>query len=531
MKNPKLNRRTANVILIIAASIVFGLSTTAYAATFTVTRTDDRNMTCASGTDCSLREAINAANGAAGSDTITFNSVTGVQLAATLPNISTTIIINGGSGVTISGDAGNASFRAFLVTSAGNLSMSDITVTNAKEDNANGGGLLNQTGGAVSLTNCNFNSNASLNVLGGAGGAGGAIANDGTMTLTRTDVSFNDAGLEGGGVFNGANGALTLTESTVSFNTNNTTSTIGGGGIYNAAATVPLTVNRSTIRANLTGGNGGGIFNNAGVVNIANSTVAFNSAFANNGGGIYNFGTTTVTNSTVADQNFAQIGGGIFNDIGSTVNLRNTIVAGNDAAASAPDVSGAYASPMFNLIGKADGSTGFVNNMNGNIVGTIAMPVNPMLAPIANNGGATQTYALMAGSPAANAGGNALAVDPNNAPLTTDQRGAGFPRIIGARVDIGSFESGFLPTAASVTIGGRVLTTRGRGIFRAQVSMTDSSGTMRSVFTNPFGYYQFGDVPAGETYIFTVSHKQYVFAAQVVSINEAIENLNFTAQP
>ncbi len=507
-------------------------ASTANAATFTVNSTDDIDDGACNATHCSLREAVNRANAATGGDTIDFDGVSNVQLTATLPDITTTINIIGGSGVTVLGNADNGvvpnintSFRAFLVTGAGNLSMSNITVSNAKENNANGGGLLNQTGGTVSLTNCAFNFNAALNVLGGAGGAGGGISNNGTMTLTNTEVSFNDASVLGGGIFNGANGALTLTESTVAFNTNNTASTIGGGGIYNAAATVPLTVNRSLIRSNLTGGNGGGIFNNAGVTNITNSTLAFNSAFANNGGGFYNFGTTTITNSTITDQNFAQIGGGIFNDIGSTVNLRNTIVAENDATTSAPDVSGAYAAPMFNLIGKADGSTGFVNNTNGNKVGTIAMPRDPLLAPIANNGGATQTYALLSGSPAVNAGSNALATG-----LTTDQRGAGFPRIINTIVDIGSFESAFGPTAASVSIGGQVMTAKGRGVFGARVEMINLNGEIKYAMTNPSGFYRFADAAAGGTFILSVKHKRYTFAAQVINLTENNKNFNFTAE-
>src|SRR5208337_1025368 len=70
-----------------------------------------------------------------------------------------------------------------------------------------------------------------------------------------------------------------------------------------------------------------------------------------------------------------------------------------------------------------------------------ADPLNPGLGPLANNGGPTQTMALLRGSPAINAGSNALAVDAN---LTTDQRGAGFPRIVGGTVDIGAYESPFI---------------------------------------------------------------------------------------
>jgi hypothetical protein len=77
---------------------------------------------------------------------------------------------------------------------------------------------------------------------------------------------------------------------------------------------------------------------------------------------------------------------------------------------------------------------------NGNLVGTFASPLDARLGPLADNGGQTQTHALLLGSPAINAGNNSLAVAPDNTPLKTDQRGAGFPRIVGGTVDMGSFE-------------------------------------------------------------------------------------------
>lgn len=517
-----MKSQKAKMILLSATAILFGSFTTAHAATFTVTRTDDRNLTCTSNVDCSLREAVNAANMAAGSDTIGFEaSVGNVQLAAALPDITTTIIINGGSGVTISGDAANFTFRAFTITSTGNLSLNNLTVTNAKE--ILGGGLFNQNGGTVNLSNCNFSGNSTTLT------GGGGIFNAGMMTLSNTVVSVNTAANQGGGIFNGTNAELTLTDSTVSFNGDNG---IGGGGIGNAGM---LTVNRSTIYGNLTNGNGGGIFTLSGTVNLTNSTIAFNSAFANNGGGIFNGngGTVTIVNSTITDSNQATAGGGIYNDFGAgnVVNLRNTIVAGNNGTTSAPDVSGAFAAPAYNLVGKADGSTGFANNVNGNKVGTIAMPLDPMLAPIANNGGATQTYALMPNSPAANNGNYLLAVDSNNQPLTTDQRGAGFPRIIGQRVDIGSFESNIIPTAASFSVRGRVTTSEGQPIAKARIVMLAASGETRTALSNSFGYYRFADVPAGEIYVISITHKRYLFAPQVLTVIEQIENLNFTAQP
>ncbi|MDQ4123356.1 MAG: carboxypeptidase regulatory-like domain-containing protein [Acidobacteriota bacterium] len=87
------------------------------------------------------------------------------------------------------------------------------------------------------------------------------------------------------------------------------------------------------------------------------------------------------------------------------------------------------------------------------------------------------------------------------------------------------------PTAASVTIGGRVTTPDGRGISQAQVTITDSTGSPRTVQTNSFGYYSFADVRVGETYVFNVRHKRYGFAnsSQVIVVNNEINELNFVA--
>ena len=82
--------------------------------------------------------------------------------------------------------------------------------------------------------------------------------------------------------------------------------------------------------------------------------------------------------------------------------------------------SGAFTSQGHNLIGETDGSSGWVSS---DLTGTIARPLNPLLAPLGNNGGPTQTMALLPGSPAIDAGSNALAVDANGNPLVYDQRG------------------------------------------------------------------------------------------------------------
>lgn len=202
------------------------------------------------------------------------------------------------------------------------------------------------------------------------------------------------------------------------------------------------------------GTNGGGIRND-GTLTLINSTVAENTAVQ--GGGIYNSadGTVSLINCTVADNKVSNLGGGIFN-AGNTVSLGNTIVARNkkqtssndddndddeddddEVTSSSNDVNGIYISNGDNLIGTTAGSTGF----GGTDIINVASSLLKFGANVADNGGTTPTLVLLAGSPAINAGSNALAVDQNGEPLAFDQRGAPFARINGGTVDIGAFET------------------------------------------------------------------------------------------
>lgn len=127
---------------------------------------------------------------------------------------------------------------------------------------------------------------------------------------------------------------------------------------------------------------------------------------ANHGGGaVFNKagGTLTVSNSTIAE-NSEQTYRGIKNL--STLTLLNTIVGRNWGGSSVSDVSGAVqAGSTDNLISDGTGLTGISNGVAGNQVGTSASPIYPLVAPLSSYGGTTETNALLAGSPAINAGG------------------------------------------------------------------------------------------------------------------------------
>jgi hypothetical protein len=187
-----------------------------------------------------------------------------------------------------------------------------------------------------------------------------------------------------------------------------------------------LTVSNSTLSSNSALSEGGGILTD-NTLTIGNSTLSSNSA--SRGGGILNTGNGTLTvSSCTLSNNSADAGGGLDNTSGGTGNLRNTIIAGNTAADFDPDVFGPITSQGHNLIGIGDGGSGFTAT---DLVGTSASPIDPMFGPLQNNGGPTQTMALLPGSPALDAG------DTSDAPAT-DQRG--FPRIVGGTIDIGAFE-------------------------------------------------------------------------------------------
>lgn len=100
--------------------------------------------------------------------------------------------------------------------------------------------------------------------------------------------------------------------------------------------------------------------------------------------------------------------------------------------------------------------------------------------------------------------------------------------------DSGSIAGGWTltlqsPTAASVSISGRVMTVNGRGLTNALVYLTDSEGNTRTARTSSFGYYQFSDIAAGQTVIITVVSKRYQFAQQALNVMEEINDVNFAA--
>ena len=213
------------------------------------------------------------------------------------------------------------------------------------------------------------------------------------------------------------------------------------------------------------------------------------------------------------------MGGGVRHDSSNLARIRNSIIAGNQTLIpTEADASGTFNSEGTNLIGNTAGSSGWI--------AADLLDQNAMLAPLGNNGGNTFTHALLPGSPAINAGNDALALDPQTMfPLVHDQRG--YARFTGT-VDIGAYEANY--STSPVTVGGRVLRSDGRGISGARVTLTETGGTVRYAVTNPFGHYRFNDLTPGTTYTVTATSKSYqITSPQIVTADQNRSDLDFHA--
>lgn len=298
------------------------------------------------------------------------------------------------------------------------------------------GAILSDRGSVLTITNSQILNNRSTGDAGAlyisaegkientiiqnnvsASGNGGGIYTIGNVSLVNSRLIGNSA-VNGGGFFidpgsAGDAGSATITGTTIA----NNTAISNGGGVAN---TGQLTVSGTTL-SNNAANQGGGLFSTA---TSALSTSTFSGNTATQGGGIFaGSGATELQSTTIANNS-----DGVFN-AASTVRLTNTIVANSTNS----DVAGLFDDLGNNLIGISDGSTGFTVST---LVGTRSNPVSPNLAPLANNGGLTETHALLPNSPAINRGNN-LNVS------SLDQ--AGRTRIQDNTIDIGAFESTPIP--------------------------------------------------------------------------------------
>ena len=298
-----------------------------------------------------------------------------------------------------SGDSIRVAASTYTETLTIGFSLS-IVGAGARTTIIDGGGngtvvTIDQTGAVVTLSGLTIRN-------GKRRSRGGGISNAGMLAINNSTISQNLALVEphtfaaGGGIYNA--GTLTIRNSTISRNSAQGVAGFNaqGGGIYNAGT---LTLNNSTLSWNTVGvrpdpfrhcvvPDGGGIYSQSETVTINNSTLSWNSADNCEGVGE---------------------GGGIYGKV--TVTLQNTIVANSP---NGGNCSGTMTSKGYNL--SSDNTCNF--NGTGDLNNT-----DPLLGLLQNNGGPTQTQALLSGSPAIDAGNPKGCTDGNNHLLKTDQRG------------------------------------------------------------------------------------------------------------
>ena len=384
--------------LVVLGTLVFPQTIVRAANTWTVVSLGDKvSPSSCSGTYCThLRDAIAAS---ASGDIIQFQAGLNGTIGLTAELIITHNLTISGTGATVTVSGQNA-VRVFRIDSTAasitNVTFQGFTITNGFANDTTSG--IGYGGGGILVGDYdNQNNPAALTLV--------------DMTLDSNSTASGMLG--GGGILSFSGSTVTIRDSAI---TNNSTDNagIGGGGILNAG----------------TDGTG----NIPSSLNIVNSTISGNSSIAEDGGGIDNSNgantslySATIYNNTASGAN----GGNVMADSGN-VTLVNTIVAGGHSS-SDPDISstgGAYVSNDHNDIQNV-GSSEITLKAHDK-------QVDPQLNALGNYGGLTKTHSLKLTSPLIDAGGSC--VDQIGNALTTDQRGLGYPRVMGSACDIGAFE-------------------------------------------------------------------------------------------
>jgi hypothetical protein len=389
---------------------------------------------------------------------------------ATISGNSTTAGLSDGGGVFL--DGSTALFEESAI--AGNFT---------RGSNARGGGVATRGASQVSFeksTVLSFNRTDANGSVGGALFVGGGTADFNNSTLIENFTNGQNAG--GGAAAVGTGGTLRLNGATVTLNR-----TVGSGSHGGALANLSgnLTVRNSTVSGNQaqhSAGRGGGVFSDSNLVGsqlttILNSTISGNSA-GSRGGGLFNGdGRTEIKHSTITNNSTPFIGAG--NGVGSQGNsatltvVESSIIAGNVGSAGGTGSDVDFVDAPFVNSFQSLGSN-VVGTTSTNALASFNQPrdktgiTNPLLGPLASNGGPTQTHALLAGSPAINNGSPSFNPNAFTPPLTTDQRGTGFPRVLGGRIDAGAFESALSAFSADFDgdgdVDGRDFLTWQRGV-------------------------------------------------------------------
>lgn len=392
---------------------------------------------CADDGAGSLRDVVAAASSG---DTIDLRSVGcgTIALASALPVAVGTLGFIGPGAALLTIDGG-AHDRVIAHSGYGTLAIIGMTIAHgrvASETTTASGGCIYSRGGvrleSVTVTGCAADS--PMGAMGGGAWVSGPAQVHASVVSGNTVTSASSM-VYGGGLMSYG---LDMRDSTLSGNTALSTATSGSS--YSRAGGALLAgrvaIIGSTVSDNFATRDGGLFLR--GNTTLVNSTLSGNTALAD-AAGLYAFGFLDVWNSTVAantiSANGASFGAGI--SAAHVVHLESSIVHGNTVSGTPYDITfgaGIVVVGTHNLIGFSFES-----------LPPDTSNADPLLGPLQDNGGPTLTHALLAGSPATDAGINPL-------DLVFDQRGVGFARAVGAAADIGATE--FTPVTDTIFANG-----------------------------------------------------------------------------
>ena len=372
--------------VVVSAILTLAIGTGVSAADFIVTQlTDSNDGVC--DVDCSLRDAILAANALAGEDRVLLGE-----------GVHTLSLLGSDEDLGATGDL-DITDDTILLGLGARLSIID-------------GGAIDRVLDAASGTTSRVEGLTIRNGMLPTGSGAGINAGNADVTLVDCMVTGNHVGGFG-----------------------------SGGGLAG-----DMMISGSTISNNSADGSGGGLVTSSSTV--VNSTFSGNQSLSDFGGGMYvfSFGNVTIDNVSMIDNQASIRGGGLLIEGDATVSVANSVLASNSSGSGGPDCSGPAMSRGYNLVGNGSFCTGF--GATGDQVGSDVSPIDPVLTTLGNFGGPTDVHRPDVGSPLIDTGNPAAVGSSSDACAKVDQAGIQRPldgdRDSIARCDVGAVEGGLI---------------------------------------------------------------------------------------
>jgi hypothetical protein len=474
------------------------------------------------------------------------SSALGSIVGGSTPAERNVISGNSGTGITLSAGADTV-----LIT--GNYIGTD----------KNGTADLGNTSHGVLIANSSTNS-VDSNVISGNNGSGVAIQQDFGFTASVNAVVNNFIGVNANGntaLGNNGSGVL-LQAADNSIGTSANRNVISGNG----ANGVSISTNFATLNSVMGNYIGVGTNGTTSISNFDNGVQISNSAagntigdptgatlgatpactggcniIANNGNALSTGARAGIYLDSTAGAGNAIRANSIFNNTGIGIDLQATGATANDLNDPDTGANNQQNKPVINAANTNEFISGTLNSTAGTTFAIdffVNSPPDTMLTSEGRTYIGTVNCTSVSNAACTISGNNYTFFFTSSVPLAVGQfvtatataTGTALaPQAVGDTSEHSDAAAVVLapPSAASVVVSGRVVSGKNRGVSNALVYLTESSGETRTARTNPFGYYQFTEVRAGETYVISVRHRSYQFTPQVVTVNEELANVDF----